>query len=338
MDPELAIGVSGGGAGGLARVPRSVSGAGAPGLAPMGCNTWVENSDPLIFPAFVDYLRVTVKGQKRPVWVIRELAHLLGVGADQFEDRDWGAHFYRAAVRGPLGVLVLYDHATVKDCLTFDLPGKALATVTPARVQAMLLRWSAAGVEWRVKRIDLAVDGLPASVGDVEKAWREDEGAIRCRAERDSFGSFSNAQGQTFAIGSRLSQRYMRVYNAHGPVRVELECKGNAALVVGALLMLTTSPEKWGAFIMGAFAEFIDFGTSWWKAFMGGAARLRLGVSCVAEVALADVRRWLMRQVAPSLGLLLIAGGGDAAELVSMAREGAGRLRGPRLALARAVA
>jgi hypothetical protein len=322
---------------------RSRDATGQPaGRGPTDSNTWVETLeggvDGEILGAdgpgegFLDYFKATVH-ERSPGWVVGELAQLLGVDLAVFVDRGYGADFYREGIRGPLGALVLHDNraAAGKGCVTFSLPGKAMAAVEPAKLQAMLRGWTAEGIRWVTKRIDLTRDGLGASVDQVEDAWRWHPEGVRCRSERGSWDSHSR-DGRTFYVGSRSSDRCMRVYDQHGPVRVELECKGAVAEIVSDELV-ERSVEEWGQVIVGAMADFVDFGTAWWADFVGTIARLRMVVRTVASSTLESVEAWLRRQVAPSLALITAAAGGDLAVLMDLLEDGRRRLRADQWAL-----
>jgi len=145
-----------------------------------------------------------------------------------------------------------------------------------------------------------------------------------------------NGRGMTLYIGSRESDRCMRVYDEHGPVRVELECKGDVAQSVGQRLLLMEKPEDWGGLIVGMLAEFIDFRTPWWAAFVAGVCRVRVEVTKAGGGSVERVAAWLRRQVAPSLALIVAAAGGNLGVVDALVSDGRRRMRPAQWALARA--
>jgi DNA relaxase NicK len=219
-----------------------------------------------------------------------------------------------------------------KGCVTVMLPGKAMASFTPKAFQEQLRRWKDKGARPTARRLDLTRDGLGATVDQVEVAFRGSPDLIRCRATRKQFGLISSEDGLSFTVGDRSSNRFMRVYDLHGPVRVELECKGDYAEFVGDRL-IETPWEEWGDLIVGVIAEFIDFGTTWWDDFVGAVARVRMAVQPAVEQTLDRMREWIERQVAPTLATLVAAGGGDLSELVGFVGAGRRRMRPEQWAL-----
>jgi hypothetical protein len=182
-------------------------------------------------------------------------------------------------------------------------------------------------------RIDLAWDiaGLP--VAQVAGSWHG--GDVVTRAHRDSWQDHQNAEGRTFYMGSRASGRMARVYDRRGPTRLEMEWKGERAVLLWRRL-LAVAEDGWSAEAMSELRAFVDFRDRssgvrpdfcpllpWWDEVTAGADR---SCTCIPREArtLEDLQRWLHRQVAPVLALVLDASSDpelDLAGLIGPGRE-----------------
>jgi hypothetical protein len=193
-------------------------------------------------------------------------------------------------------------------------------------------------------RLDLAWDAEGVTVAQVADDWRS--GNVVTRAHRDSWKRLSSADGETFYIGSRASGRMVRVYDRRGPVRFEMEWKGERAVLLWRRL-LACAEENWSMEAMSELRAFLDFrerseGVNpqrcpllpWWDEMTAGAARSCVSVPRAART-LEDKRRWLRDQVAPVLAM--VSDGvedwtAEISELLDLGRRRYTR-RGDRLAL-----
>lgn len=110
---------------------------------------------------------------------------------------------------------------------------------------------------------------------------------VRTRSHPKSYDWRSNADGDTFYMGKRISGRLIRVYNRRGPVRLELELKKKFAmpfvlnLAEQGFLTLRESA-------VGALRDMVDFIEAeadsnrsraplakWWNQFVGDLERIR---------------------------------------------------------------
>ncbi len=193
-------------------------------------------------------------------------------------------------------------------------------------------------------RIDLAWDITGVSVAQFAGSWHG--GDLVTRAHRDSWQDHQNAEGRTFYMGSRSSGRMARVYDRRGPTRLEMEWKGERAVQLWRRL-LAVAEDGWSAEAMSELRAFVDFRDRssgvrpdfcpllpWWDEVTAGADR---SCTCIPREArtLEDLQRWLHRQVAPVLALVLDASSDpdlDLAGLLGPGRERYSR-RPDRLAL-----
>jgi DNA relaxase NicK len=196
---------------------------------------------------------------------------------------------------------------------------------------------------WRATRLDLAWDGVPFTPGQAFEAAKA--GHVRTWAKRESLGwhdkPLSPDEGSTCELGSRPSERFLRVYDKRGPTRCELELKGERAAAVAAQLAGLPARE-WAPVALGHLRDFVDFvdresdanlsraaPLPWWSAFVGRAAKA--GLRLVHEVVptLERSRDWFRRQVGPTLAVLLAADRGSLEGLLGAVDEGRRRW-GPR--------
>ena len=97
------------------------------------------------------------------------------------------------------------------------------------RNQHALAAWAQKG---RVSRIDIAIDEFPFSPDELESLWQSDQIVTRSNARR----FIVSDSGSSFYIGSRQSERMVRVYDRRDTNRVELEAKGRFAHEIGYML------------------------------------------------------------------------------------------------------
>lgn len=137
----------------------------------------------------------------------------------------------------------------------------------------------------------------------------------------------SNHEGDTVYLGARTSERYVRIYDRRGPTRVEMELKERRAVGLWRRLLALDDEAAWGMEALAELRHFLDFRAvvlgkrsgkavgaaerpllDWWAAFVQGADR-RSVVLPRKAAKLEDMDKWLRRQVAPVLALVVDAYG-----------------------------
>jgi len=156
-------------------------------------------------------------------------------------------------------------------------------------------------------RIDLAVDTTSDFAGTFAKAL--EDGQIRTKA-----GSWSvirsDKGGLTAYVGSRSSDRFLRVYNKAREqnisdmawTRIELECKGAAAIDAKGVIMSHGVADTCKSWIRG-FAD-CDI-PEWRQAFDGKAVYWK------SPKGSTNTRRWLLDTCAPAMKRLIQEGDDD---------------------------
>jgi len=215
---------------------------------------------------------------------------------------------------------------------TLSLPGDSSAVVGVDYLMDVLHTAWQSGCRVVCNRIDLAVDTAEFTPADV---WVHLQGgearALSCRetwrwdtrphqlAENGRVGCSSAT------LGSRSSDRYLRVYDLHGPTRVELECKGRWADAVWSHLI---GGNRKG--LQGVILDYLDF-PKWgaWRSAFGSVMRLSLkAFKAVTELAASVLERkaaWVRENVSRTLSMVVLWKGPG--ELESLYRLGLSKLR-----------
>lgn len=252
---------------------------------------------------------------------------LAGVLQESVEIRDTGMHGYSETfVLG--GVKVWHNPARRDMGACIEVSGDACEELGR---DGLLAVWDAA--DWRVARVDLAVDRCPFTPGDLRREWLagqvdtrvkvlDPEGGRAPRAGREGWRRCEWSEqpdGDMFAMGSRAAGQYARCYDRRGFTRFELELKKATAHAAGPRVMEALRSGR-SAFavetvsLIQRFVRFVDRGSvtnvtravplGFWAAFVRGIekSRLRVGERVVRTVE--EVVGWVERQVAPSLAIV----------------------------------
>jgi DNA relaxase NicK len=155
----------------------------------------------------------------------------------------------------------------------------------------------------KVTRLDAAIDYCPFTPRHLLHA--QELGLSRTHAQ--SHGWASNGDGDTFTLGSRKSDVFLRCYDMRGFTRTELELKRGHAQEFMAGLM-SRSEAEFPALFLGALRSFVDFVNvdacenisrapllPFWHSFVGRVNKLRIAPARavpVVEKYLAQVRKY----------------------------------------------
>lgn len=189
-------------------------------------------------------------------------------------------------------------------------------------------------------RLDVAWDCSGVEPGAFEQAFKAGDVVTRIHREYvEDTGRWkgvetrSNWEGDTVYLGSRHSERFVRVYDRRGPTRLEMEWKGARALALWDRL-LSVGEEGWSREAMSELRAFLDFRDRsvstrpsdcplllWWAQLVGDAGRSCLTIPRVART-LEDVRVWVQKQVAPALAMLYDGLPDFTAEIRAAIRDG----------------
>jgi phage replication initiation protein len=242
----------------------------------------------------------------------------------------------------------VFWHSTRRDMgVHVRLPASALAAMVndPVTVLCDLARMSA-----KFTRIDVAADDYWGLL-DLERIRAKILlGELTCRSHAIVEWVALRGIGHTFYFGARASETFMRIYDKAAEqrsqgvdvtfcdtwTRVEAELKHERADL--AARFICAHPDTWAIEAAGWFLNFLCFKdpvigdinpsrwptSLWWSVFLDRATKARLIREKVTRT-VEDVKRWVERQVAPSLFVLAATIGHD--ELFEIVGEGSGRLR-----------
>ncbi len=165
-------------------------------------------------------------------------------------------------------------------------------------------------------RMDLAWDAHGFTPADCRAAARSGDVVARVQfSQRKSSRWMEDGAGAaTYYMGARTSSRMVRVYDRRGPTRVELEVKGERAVLLWRAL-LSTAEEGWSACGLAELRGFVDFRDRssgkrpdycpllpWWSEFVQGAERKAICIPRERQT-LGRAVEWLRGSVEPMLAL-----------------------------------
>lgn len=245
--------------------------------------------------------------------VVQELIHILDPGS-YLETLAWGRFMYRRHHVYTNGIKLYFEPSVpnMPPCL-IDCSGTACEALGFEKLQTIAR-------DSELTRIDIAFDGAPFTPKQAASWVREK--SVRCRAKRRQYREDLNGglDGETLYLGSRQSSQLLRVYDARGFTRVELELKHEAAKSFKAILMGDTLLFAQQA--VGVLREFVDFvDTSsdsnvtrapllpLWQQFTKALERVKLKLAPKEVKTLEQVKNWLEYQVSALLYTYGRAGG-----------------------------
>lgn len=174
-----------------------------------------------------------------------------------------------------------------------QLSGSALRVLDMASVVGRCVT-----LKGKPSRCDLALDVYgEAPVQAVKDAYLNGEAVTRAKQH----AYIESLTGETFYVGSRTSDQYLRVYNKGAQTgtsdrwtRVEIECKRGHA---------KHAFQEWALHaensVRGKIIPFCDFPTvAWWREAMSGALTID---SIPKEEKRRNTREWLLKACVPAL-------------------------------------
>lgn len=199
-----------------------------------------------------------------------------------------------------------------KEYFHFEIPGQACELIPNALLQGLddVLRHNFPK-RYHYTRLDLAFDEVPFTPQEVEAAIKDD--LVTCVAKRRTlevqqspFDAKPNGDIGTYTVylGSRQSERMIRVYDKRGFTRLELELKGKRADLVAKEVFGAADLDTWYAITLSHLLDYVRFETAWWHEFTGRAGRAWATVTTPGKVTEEKAAGWLRHQVAPMLSVL----------------------------------
>jgi DNA relaxase NicK len=198
-----------------------------------------------------------------------------------------------------------------KQYFHFEIPGQACELIPWNYFQALeIILKSNFPDKYSYTRVDLAFDDVPFTPQDIEKAILEEK--LRSLAKRETlevhsspFSKRDNGELGTYTVnlGSRSSERMIRVYNKRGPTRLELELKDRRADLVAKELFSASDETEWFKIMISHLRDYVDFYPVWWGEFTNGTARAWATVGSPKQLTMAKLLHWIDHQVSPALSV-----------------------------------
>lgn len=195
------------------------------------------------------------------------------------QEEPYGSRIYKRRWTGEHGVTVQTDNKMGSDEIHIRIPGQAcehLGLVNLISLSTLL--------NLKLTRLDAAIDGCPFTPRHLLTA--QEMGLSRTHAQRHGWDS--NPDGDTFYLGSRTSDVFLRCYNRRGPTRVELELKRKHAQKFWDE-MFSRPLEDFPDLFLGALRSHVDFVDTgacenisrapllpFWRSFVGMVERVKL--------------------------------------------------------------
>lgn len=194
----------------------------------------------------------------------------------------------------------------------FEIPGQACDALSWEHYRALgeLLEGNYKG-NYKFTRLDIAFDNVPFSPEQVEQAIKA--GELRSLAKRETlavhvspFEKRDNGEIGTYTVelGSRTSERMIRVYNKRGFTRLEMETKEKRANMIAGQLFRVFDTSHWQVVMLSHLRDYVDFHPAWWAEFTQGSFRAWATVSSPKEISQNKLLRWFDKQVSPALSVL----------------------------------
>lgn len=262
----------------------------------------------------VHWLAVTIWGSPeyaQTVWRVW-FEKSLGVMLDQGYGVRLYQKLYKALAEAKMYAAPRFANDEDEHSLHFhiELPGSACDALHPKIFQEFFLVMGRKE-KLQVTRLDFAWDGVPFTPEDMDKA--SELHLFRTYAKRETFnielsrnkpredGQIGNA---IFRMGSRQSSRYLRVYNARGPVRLEMEARDKRADLV-AKDVLIHQPDDWSNKAIAHLRDFLDVDADFWREFVLQNARANLTVTDARTKEVSRMSDWMFKQVSASYSVLV---------------------------------
>lgn len=197
-----------------------------------------------------------------------------------------------------------------KEFCHFEFTGTACDCLIPTVFQDFCAFLQSDGIEFSITRLDLAFDNLaftPFEFLDQLKSNNVVSIAKRKTINVDS-SPFERRENDelgcdTVYFGSKLSQRFLRVYNKRGFTRLELVCKSDRALAV-ALDIFEHSYIDWDFVAREHLVQYVNF-PEWklWTDFIHNATSADIIITSARRTSLSRLDNWLRRQVSVALSV-----------------------------------
>ena len=172
-----------------------------------------------------------------------------------FQPSNHGARSYSALYFGP-DKTTLYAYPDTGRHCHLEMKGEFVEQFGNKIVIDYLKSLFQQEYESRCTRIDIAFDHVPFTPMDCYQAWQK--GNVIAQCHHKSWDWRENSQGNTLYIGSRQSERFIRIYDRRGYTRLEMVFREkwaeNFAQVITEIL-----PQEWILQCIGYLRNYLNF-------------------------------------------------------------------------------
>lgn len=259
----------------------------------------------------IDYYKITVFSLDFRLFYSEYFEEYLG----PIREREYGGRgFTSSADIGVNGILYFDPVNLSKDGLkyfTLELKGQDCSCVPLEVFQVLENDRINKDMNIRYKRLDVAWDGVDFSPSDFYGACVNNQ--VRTFSSRSSVRYIEapyelaedGREGTSTAyLGSISSERMVRVYDLHGPVRLEFQVKGEWAEGVVPYILKGLGVDALNLYALEALRQYVDVLLDFWVDFVGSVDRASVRVYSAKEKTIERIEAWIISQVAPSLVLL----------------------------------
>jgi hypothetical protein len=197
-----------------------------------------------------------------------------------------------------------------KDYCHIEFTGSACDCVIPTHFRDLVDELQNLSIPFKITRLDIAWDNVTFTPEEFYQSVRA--GLVVTSAKRHTLSMVSSPYEQredgqsgcdTAYLGSKSSNRFVRVYNKRGGTRIEFVCREERANAV-ALDIFSNLYRDWDVTARSHLRDYLDFPTwSLWLDFIKYAYQADLVITPARKVALIKIERWIEQQVSVALSV-----------------------------------
>lgn len=261
------------------------------------------------------WLSVTVYGlspEELDIWLV-DIYENDGMQLQEVSSSRWFEKVY-STIDG--SVKFYWGHRTVQDATSVVFTGDA-CDVIDAKLDKLMSYLNLH--KFKITRVDFAVDEVPLSVKELYEYWEKSEFATRSHRATYLETAKHGKYECTLNLGSRQSERYMRIYDKRGYVRMELELKDEVAHS-SFLFYVSRGIDA----VVSMMRDYLHVMPVKLREFMDGLSKVLLDavrVVRIVEKSISKKLQWLYKQVARTLAIVELYDDNIVAGLLSAGRR-----------------
>lgn len=315
-------------------------------------NTGAENTEEIGLRACVDWLQATFKFVSDP----RQICEFLFLDFNDFIHLDVGKYGYNEQIRYN-NIAIYYNGREDMGC-HLEMTGQgcrqyeALKKLEWSKLFAMMLDFA----DVNITRLDIAIDDFKPYFTVDQAIDKVKRGHIKSlfktgKSIEKYLLKDGTSQGKTLYFGQPTSRIQIRIYDKKQEreskdqevivehwVRTEIQARDERAKAIAEILAYTN--YETGKVVAGILKNYINFlaenkkdsnknrwkNVKWWNDFLGDVEKLKL-TQVAPDYTIERANKWVSKQVAPTLAVLLKAFDYDTELLIKWLDEGEERLK-----------